>query len=191
MRQLRTSVYFLHPGPDGCLTLALTSPRPLEQLPQIAGDVAASLVDAGARVLLVQADLHGTAGTPLLGAESDGHPGLADYLDGSSTDEAVIQHHEATGVDVVPAGTTPADPADLLHSEELATLLQKAEQHYDYVLVTTAATSLGTDAAAVAARCDGALVVVARRGSRRRDVRSALTQLERVDAPVLGGVFLS
>lgn len=190
VRELRTSVYFLHPGPDGCLTLALTSPRPLEQLPQIAGDVAASLVDAGARVLVVQADLHRGAGTPLLGTEGDGQPGLADYL-GGSTDEAVIQHHEVSGVDVVPAGTTPSDPADLLHSGELARLVHKAEQHYDYVLITTAATSVGTDAAAVAARCDGALVVVARRGPRRRDVRSALTQLERVDAPVLGAVFLS
>lgn len=189
VRELRTSIYFLHPGTDGCLTLAITSARPIERLPQIAGDVAAALVDAGARVLLVQADLHLSVQTPLL--EADDQPGLGDYLVGDSNEEAVIHHHDASGVDVVPAGSSPTNPADLLHSEALATLLQKAAQHYDFVLVTTAATSFGTDAAAVAARCDGALVAVARRVTTRRAVRAAVTQLERVDAPVLGGVYLS
>ncbi len=189
VRELRTSIFFLDPVPDRCLTLAITSARPIERLPQIAGDVAAALVDAGARVLLVQADLHQSVQTPLL--EADDRPGLGDYLVGDSNEEAVIHHHDASGVDVVPAGSSPANPADLLHSEALATILQKAAQHYDFVLVTTAATSFGTDAAAVAARCDGALVAVARRVTTRRAVRAAVTQLERVDAPLLGGVYLS
>ncbi len=189
--QLRTSIYFLHPGPDQCLTLAITSPRPVVRLPKIASEVAAALVDAGARVLLVDADLDQPHQAPLLGAEADGSPGLVDYLTADSTVDDVVYHHAVSGVDVLPAGTPPTNPADLLHSEALARLLKEAAHRYDVVLVMATPTSLGTAAAAVAARCDGTVMVLARRGTSRRQVRTALTQLDRVDAPVLGGVFLS
>jgi succinoglycan biosynthesis transport protein ExoP len=191
IRELRTSIYFLHPGADQCLTLAIASPHPIDQLARIAGEVAAALVDTGARVLLVDTDLHAPRQTPLLGPDAGKGPGLGDYLTATSTEEDAIHHDAASGVDVLPSGTTPPNPADLLHSEAFAILVKAAAQRYDFVLVTTAATSLGTDAAAVAARCDGTLVAMVRRDTSRRQVRSALGQLERVDAPVLGGVFLS
>lgn len=190
VRELRTSVFFLHPGDDRCLTIVLTSPSPSERVSQVAGEVATALVDAGSRVLLVEGDLHEPHRTPLLDPTTAALPGLADYLASTCSAEEVIHHHEISGVDVVPGGSAPEHPEDLLHQHAFATLLQKAAQHYDFVLVTAAAASLGTDAAAVAARCDGAVVVLTSGTTTRVQVRSALRQLQRVDARVLGGVLL-
>lgn len=195
VRELRTGVFFLRPDPGRCLTLALVPPHPTPGITEMAGDLAAALVDAGCRVLLVEADLHGPQPAPLPPTSTDDPAGpsvgLSDYLSSACAADDVVRHHERTGVDLVPAGAVPDSPADLLHGELLATLLQDSARRYDFVLVTTAPTTAGTDAAAVAARCDGALVVTTARTTTRARARSCLAHLRRVDAPVLGAVLLS
>ena len=191
VRELRTTLYFRHPGPDHCLTLALTTAHPVVQLPWIGSALASALAGTGSRVLLVEADLHAPPEAPVFDQYVDESVGLASYLEGTSTEEEVVLHDDTAGIDVVAAGATTADPADLLHSQPFATLLENAAKRYDFVLVNAAAMSLGTDAAAVAARCDGVLMAVVRGRTRRDDLRAAKEQLVRVNAPVLGAVLLT
>ena len=190
VRELRTSIYFEHPGADRCLTVSITSPQPVDGLAQLGGDVAAALADTGARVLLIQADLHDSRQPPLLNGQGDESAGLAAYLSGATPAEGAIWRDTSSGVDVVPAGFEPANAADLLHSEAFATLLDDVATRYEFVLVTTPATSRGTDAAAVAARCDGTVLVVTTR-TKEAQVRATGDQLGRVDAHILGVAVLS
>ena len=190
VRGLRTSIYFSNPGVDGCLTLAITSAHPVAQLQQLGVALATTLADAGARVLLVDADLHERRKAQLLDEHLDHEASLATYLSGTNVEGSVIRHDVTTGVDILPAGVASLHAADLLHSPTFATVLADAAQRYDFVLVTTPAMSLGTDAAAVAARCDGTLLTVLGR-TRKDQLRAARNQLERVDARVLGAVLLS
>lgn len=191
IRELRTNIFFMHPGPDRCLSLAITSADPVSRLEEVGGALAGALVDAGARVLLVEANLHGPRPGSLLGPDLDQSGGLCGYLEGTDSIDEVIRHHDLSGVDVVPAGSTSMNPADLLHAHATATLLQDATKRYDYVLVAGPATSVGTDAAALAARCDGALLVLQGRRTSETRVRTATSVLQRVGADVLGTVLLS
>jgi receptor protein-tyrosine kinase len=190
IRELRTGLFFLHPGADKCLSVTLSSPHAIDGVPQTTSAVARALVDTGARVLLVEGDLHQPRLASLLGLDADA-AGLADYLGGTATMDEVTHEHAGSGVDVVVAGTTPAHPADVLHSPALARLVDDAAQRYDFVLVTAPATTEGTDAAAVAARCDGVLLTVVRGRTTEPEVLAALTHFERVHAPVLGAVLVS
>ena len=106
----------------------------------IGGALAAALVDTGARVLLVEADLHAPREASVFDQYGDDAVGLTNYLGGASTEEAVIRHDAASGVDLVSAGFALADPADLLHSQAFAALMENAARRYDFVLVNAPAT---------------------------------------------------
>jgi succinoglycan biosynthesis transport protein ExoP len=191
VRRLRTNIFFHHPGPERCLTLALTAPHPVGVLPRIGGAVSAALAGTGDRVLLVEADLDEPSDARVFDQYVDSSLGLSAYLAGLSTEDEVIRHDDASGIDVVAAGDPPVNPADLLHSQAFATLMENAAKRYDFVLVNTPAMSVGTDAVAVAARCDGALLVVVRGRTREAQLLDAREQLRRVDAPLLGAVLIS
>jgi capsular exopolysaccharide synthesis family protein len=191
IRELRTNIFFRHPGPDRCLVLAITSPHPVDQLPRIGGAVAAALIDTGSRVLLVDADLHEPREAPVFDQYAEQPAGLSSYLEGTSTEEEVIRQDEDFGIDVVPAGVHLANPADLLHTQPFATLLESAAKRYDFVLVMTPALSVGTDALAVAARCDGTLLTIRSRRTTLAQVTSARRQLDRLNAELIGAVLLT
>lgn len=190
VRELRTSLFFRNPRGDACFTVALTSPRQVEGASVVAGDLAAALVETGARVLLVVADLHGQGQAPLMEELAHEPTGLATYLTGASTADEVIWRDELSGVDVLPAGQDTEGAGDLLHSKAFAALLHDVAQSYDFVLVTTPPTSPGTDALAVAARCDGTVLMVPAR-TRKKQLRTARVMLDRVDARILGSVRLT
>ncbi|WP_027860460.1 polysaccharide biosynthesis tyrosine autokinase [Marmoricola sp. URHB0036] len=190
VRELRTSLFFQLPGADRCLSVAVSSPHAVEGVPQLSSAVASALADTGARVLLVEGDLLDPRLAALLELNAAG-AGLTDYLDGGATIDDVTRKHAASGVDVIVAGTTPTNPADLLHSPALGQLVEDAAHRYDFVLVTAPPTTVGTDAAALAARCDGVLLTVVRGRTTEPEVVAARTQFERVHTPVLGAVLVS
>jgi capsular exopolysaccharide synthesis family protein len=159
-------------------------------VPQLSSAVASALADTGAQVLLVEGDLLDPRLAALLALDPAG-AGLTDYLGGGATIDDVTRKHAASGVDVIVGGTPPANPADLLHSPALGQLVEDAAHRYDFVLVTAPPTTVGTDAAAVAARCDGVLLTVLRGRTTEPEVVAARTQLERVHTPVLGAVLVS
>ena len=189
VRELRTILFFRHPRGDGCLTVAITSPRRIDDTSKIGADLATALTETGARVLLVEADLDASGASPLID-QPVGESGLVSYLVGESSEEGVIWRDETSGVDVIPAGSTADQAGELLHARAFATLLADVAQRYDFVLVTAPATSQGTDALAVAARCDGTVLMVPAK-TRREQLRAARVLLERVDARILGSVRLT
>lgn len=189
--ELRSTIFFLRADgeDDGGLTLAVTSPHPIDLGP-LTDAVAAALAETGARVLLVDADLEQARGRP---SEEQGDVawGLAGLLTGAGSFDEVLGSHMASGVEVVPAGQAPAIPAEPLHSAAFARFLQGADSDHDFVLVVSAPTSTSTDPLAVAARCDGTLLVTARNRTSRKQVSESRRQLERVGARIVGAVLLS
>ena len=152
---------------------------------QVGGAIAAALADTGARVLLVQADLHETAQPPLLDEQGEESAGLAAYLSGATPAESAIWRDTSSGVDVVPAGFEPTNADDLLHSEAFATLLDDVAKRYEFVLVTTpprlAARTPPLSPLVATARCWSSPPA-----RRSLSCSPRETQLQRVDAHVLG-----
>ena len=90
------------------------------------------------------------------------------------------------GLDVLPAGPVPFNPSELLASRATAALLDEVRQRYDYVIIDAPAVLPVTDAAAVAARADGVVLVVRYGRTSEEQVAAAVNGLEAVGAPLLG-----
>jgi succinoglycan biosynthesis transport protein ExoP len=190
VRQLRTNLAFLRAADataTGGEVVVLTSAVGGEGKTTTALDLARSIADAGERVLLVEADLRRPTLSATLGL--DPGPGLSDVLAGQAELDAVVRPVEVEGLAVLPAGTVPPNPAELLGSPRMADLVARLRSTYDKVLLDTPPVLPVTDAAVCAALADGVLVVVRWGRTRRDEVREAVTMLEQVDAVVLGSVL--
>jgi len=90
---------------------------------------------------------------------------------------------------VLPAGTVPPNPSELLGSQSMADLLRYAEQRFDVVLVDAPPLLPVTDGALLAKQSRGALLVVAAGTTRKGELEGAIASLEHVDARLAGLVL--
>jgi receptor protein-tyrosine kinase len=155
-----------------------------------AANIAASMAQAGQRTLLIDADLHHPGQGALLGLGGDGR-GLADVLAGTAALTDAVVRWEAGGVDVLPAGSLPALPTELVQSRAMDELLTKARGQYDIVIVDTPALAGVPDGALLAAAADGAILVTRSGFTRSDDLASAEGLLATVRARALGSVLLN
>ncbi len=164
-------------------TILITSAAPQDGKTTISWNIALADARAGERVLLIEADLRrptmlSNRGIPI----SD--DGLSLALAGASSPEQAIQ--SVHGVDVLPAGPLPPNPAELIESRRMAELLAWAEKEYDRVIVDTPPAAVVADALALFSRVDGVVVVTRLLKSPRVAAGNLRDQLVNTGAPVLG-----
>ena len=190
VRQLRTNLAFVRaagtPTP-GAEVVLVTSALGSEGKTTTALDLARSFAEAGERVLLVEADLRRPTLAPALHLEPG--PGLSDVLAGQAEVAAAVRPGGSEGLSVLPAGTVPPNPAELLGSARMADAVAGLRGAYDKVLLDAAPLLPVTDAAVCSALADGVLLVVRWGRTSRDEVTEAVTMLEQVHARVLGGVL--
>ncbi len=141
-------------------------------------------------VCLVEADLRRPRISRLLDLESE--IGLSSIIIGTVTAEDAAQRWGETGVDVIAAGHLPPNPSELLSSRAMIDLLDHLKRTYDFVILDTPPLLAVTDAAILARRCGGAIMVVSNRGRRtvtRAQLMEAIENLESAGTKVLGVVL--
>ena len=190
VRQLRTNLAFLRAAGQptaGADVVVVTSAFGGEGKTTTALDLARSTAQAGEQVLLVEADLR----RPTLGAAlglAPG-PGLSDVLAGQVEAAAAIRPGGVAGLSVLPAGTVPPNPAELLSAPRMTEVVAALRSGYDRVLLDATPLLPVTDAVVCAGLADGVLLVVRWGRTSRHEVSEAVTMLEQVHAPVLGSVL--
>jgi capsular exopolysaccharide synthesis family protein len=186
LRQIRTNLRFI--GVDRPVeTIVLTSALPNEGKSSTSANLAIVLAEAGRRVLLVDADLRRPRLATYLGLE--GAVGLANVLVGQVGVDDVIQPWGPAGLDVLASGFVPPNPSELLGCAHMGDLLRELGERYDTVLIDAPPLLPVTDAAVLAGRADGALLIVRRGKTSQTQVRAAAQALEAVDARLLGTVL--
>ncbi len=168
-RALRSQVMMrVWAGPAGIgerAALALISPESGDGKSYTAANLAVALAQlGGGRTLLVDANMRNPRQHEIFSLPE--HTGLSSVLSGRS-DSRVIQ--QITGVPslfVMPVGTTPPNPLELVERPAFNLLMRELASKFDHVVVDTPAATHGSDAGVIAARC-GAAVVVARRHASR------------------------
>lgn len=154
-----------------------------------AADVAANLAlasaHAGRRVLLLDADLRRPQVHRLLRLNNDS--GLSDALLGGGWPHP--QALPGTTLAVLTSGSLPADPAMLLGTHRLATLLSTLRDTPDLVIVTAPPSPAFDDAALLAPHCDAALLVVDAFETRPEPARTAAAALRAAGTTILGEVI--
>jgi capsular exopolysaccharide synthesis family protein len=93
--------------------------------------------------------------------------GLTTYLIGKSSLDEIIQHTEYPNLDVITAGPTPPNPAELLQTDEMRDLLETLKSTYDYILIDSAPVGLVSDSLIIMGMADINLYVIRSQYSRR------------------------
>jgi capsular exopolysaccharide synthesis family protein len=183
LRQLRTNIQ--HSGRSAKI-LAVTSAMPGEGRSSTACGLAILFAEAGQRVLIVDASLRRPRLAAFLGR--DGAPGLTTVLVGAATLDQVLQPW-GKGLWLLAGGHQPPNPSELLDSPKMAELIDELRGRFDKIILDSAPLLPVTDGAVVAARADGAILLVRARKTTPAQVNAAMRALTAVDAKVLGTVF--
>lgn len=175
-RSLRTNIQFLHT--QGSPSIAITSARPAEGKTTTLTNLGLALVSGGLRTVLVDADLRRPNVASVMGLE--GAAGLTDVLVARAELDDVLQEWGSDGLAVLPAGTVPPNPSELIGSAAMEMVLADLGRRFDVVLVDTPPVLAVTDAALISTRVSTTLLVAAADQTRLSDVRQAVEALARV-----------
>ncbi|WP_062387903.1 polysaccharide biosynthesis tyrosine autokinase [Demequina iriomotensis] len=185
-RTLRTNLQFLDADrPEK--RFVLTSSVPSEGKSTTAANLAITLADAGARVLLVGADLRRPKIASYMGIEDA--VGLTDVLIGRVDLTSAVQRWGHSELYLLPAGSIPPNPSELLGSSLMERLVDRLDADYDYVLYDAPPLLPVTDAAVLARLVGSTVLVVASGKTHSHQVDSAIASLETVGAPLSGLVL--
>src|SRR5580698_2500559 len=183
-RALRTSLLLTNLGAPPKVII-VTSALPQEGKSTTSISCANVLAQKGTRVLLIDADLrrpsiHKTLG---MGPRS----GLSNVLTGSATLEQVITRVPSLpNVFVLPAGTPPPNPAELLASTQMRDVLEELRGQYDFIVVDTPPTLSVTDAVVLSPRADAIVLVIRSGQTTKQALRRSRDLLMQVNAKVSG-----
>lgn len=153
-------------------------------------NLAMSLAQNGARVLVVDCDLHRPRVHSMMGMTNG--TGLSQYLDGTTNDiEApnLVQKNGEKGLNLLSAGPPPNNPAELLGSNRMRRLLALLEPQYDYLILDSRPIGSCSDSVLLSRLVDGVLVVVHGGKISREIVCHTCDVLREVGAPLLGVVL--
>lgn len=189
-RLLRTNLGFATPdGPPR--TIAITSANEKEGKTTTASQLALVTAATGTNVLAVEADLRrpGLQRFFVPHETEPLRPGLSNYFLGGAPLDAVIHPTTVPTVEFVPSGPAVPSLSGLLESQRGRTAIEDLATAADMVIFDCPPLGLGADAATVAGRVDGVILVVDLETATEQSVRQALRQLEGVRAQVLGFVL--
>lgn len=187
-RAIRTNIAFA--SPDRPLrSILVTSSGPEEGKTTVASCLAIAMAQAGQKVLLVDCDLR----RPRLHRVFDRptEPGVTTCI----LDQTLLSHSKLDskipGLDVLPAGTIPPNPAELLHSESFKRLLDALLERYDRVILDSPPVAPVTDSTILSATVDATILVVRAFATDREAARGVVRTLREVASPRMLAVVLN
>jgi capsular exopolysaccharide synthesis family protein len=167
-------------------TIGITSSAAGEGKSTTVANLAIALAQTGRRLIIVDADLRRPGQHTLFGLDRE--EGLANVLLGENA-QLPLRDTPVAGVRLLTSGPMPANPLEVLGSRRFDQVLALARAQADFVLVDTPPAGALADAAVLAPRLEGMLLVVSAGRTRRDVARRAREQLERVNANLLGVVL--
>lgn len=185
-RTLRTNIRYSAVNRE-LHTLMVTSSEAGEGKTTTVANLAVAMAQEGKRVLLIDGDLRHPSVHRFFGISNE--IGLTDVLIRQRKSSEVIRHFPKLALDVMPAGTTPPNPAELLGSERMSRLLTRYQRDYDIVLIDSPPILPVTDGQLLARLVDGVLLVLRAGEVPCEHARKAKQLLGHVGANVIGAVL--
>jgi len=150
-------------------------------------NLAVASARAGQRVVIVDADLRRPRVAALFGLGR--LRGLSDLLAERGEADDYLVNVGVPNLLVLPAGTLPPNPADVLANSQLDVVHQQLKDRFDLIIYDTPAVLAVPDALEVGRLVDWGLLVMQHTVSTRREVTGTIQRLEQVGVPIEGGVL--
>lgn len=168
-------------------TILVTSPRPEDGKTSIAINLAATLANAGQRVLLIDCNFRRPGIRPQF--PSSRADGLSNVLVGYAKLADVVAPTEQQNLSIMTTGRMPPTPAELLGSAAMRAMLKEALESFDRVIMDGPPALLISDATVLAAEVDGVILVTRSDRNRRGEIRRARDMLVNMGAHVFGAIL--
>ena len=183
---LRTSV-LLSTAKRPPATLLVTSAQQGEGKTTVAANLAASLAQLGDSVLLIDADLRRPSLQKFFQVSRS--TGLVNYLTGDSDWRSLVWQAAPIGVSVLFCGPVPPNPADLLSSEYMRSLIREASKEYKFVVLDSPPLLNLSDSRILATLVDGVILVVGGGTTPRELVQRAYLSAVDAGSHVIGATI--
>lgn len=182
-RTLRTNIQYAKADAP-VKTAMVTSSGPGEGKSTSVANLAITFAQTGARTLLVDTDLR----RPILHGifRHSREEGLTNVLAGGRRIDTVLKKTEIDNLTLMTAGVLPPNPSELLASEAMARFIEDVKSRFDMVLFDSPPVIAVTDAAVLATRMDGIILVVRSGRTDRESIVRSRILLGNVKADILG-----
>ena len=185
-RQLRTNIQFS--SLDRPLkTLLVTSTNPEEGKSTTLANLAITIAQTGSKVLIVDCDLRRPSIHSIFGIKNN--VGLTSAMVDTSLANLPAQDVGIPNLSVLTSGPLPPNPSELLGSQRMQELMAKLRESADYVLFDSPPVLAVTDAAVLASKLDGVLLVINAGHTKREMAKKAKAALDKVNANIVGVVL--
>ena len=185
-RVIRTGVQFAQAGNE-LKSIAITSCTPNEGKSMTVGNLAIVLTQAGKSVLLMDCDMRNP--TVHKNFNLSNKVGLSSCISMGTAVADAVQATGIEGLDALTAGVIPPNPSELLGSERMKSILQRAQEEYDYVLIDTPPVLPVTDTLVLSNFVDGVIMVIDSGEVKVEMAREVKNQLVHAGANILGVVL--
>lgn len=184
-RSLRTSIKFSSVDKP-IKTIVVTSSIPGEGKSTISGNLAITLSQSGARVLLIDCDLRKPSIHKKFRVVND--LGLTDILVDKCSLKDVIKKIDEY-LFMITAGTIPPNPSEIVGSNSMEDLIKELSLSFDYIVMDTPPVIPVTDPLLLAAKSDATIIVVRARKTKEKIIRQAYDELIKVNSNIIGSIL--
>ncbi len=168
-------------------TVLVTSAAAEEGKSTTIANLAVVMAQGGRRTILVDCDLRRPTLHSLFDLPSA--PGFSEWMANKDDTSPALAPTGIDGLSLLPAGSPPANPADLLSSRRVETLVAHLKAQADFVLFDAPPLLAVSDAAVLATNVDGAVLVVSAGQTRRDHAQRAKEILEKIHVRIVGAVL--
>ncbi|MFJ8234258.1 CpsD/CapB family tyrosine-protein kinase [Ureibacillus sp. NPDC094379] len=185
-RTIRTNINFSMPDQD-LKTLLVTSAEPSEGKSTTAANIAGVFAQGGKRVIMIDADMRKP--TAHYTFHLINSFGLSSLLTKQCSLDEAIKKTDVEGLDVIPSGSIPPNPAELLASHRMDSIVEELSQQYDLIVFDTPPILSVADAQIISNKCDATILVINSGGTDKTNVLKAKEALEVSKANIIGVVM--
>lgn len=185
-RGIRTGIlYSLADRPPQ--VILVTSAGPSEGKTVCAANLAVTMAQSGSRVLLIDCDMRRPRVHKMF--DKSREDGLSSVLVGDGDARETIIKTGVENLDILTVGPIPPNPSEILGSKKMDDLMEDLKKDYVRIVLDSPPVTAVTDAVVLAQKADGTILVIRAGDTPRQIVQNGLTQLQTVNAGILGAVL--
>ena len=186
LRSMRTAIHFALSSARNNL-ITISGPAPEVGKSFISTNLATILAQSDKRVLIIDADLRRGYLHKYFNLETQ--PGLTELLNGQQSLDTVIRPTEVPGLSVISRGKSPANPSELLSSNQFKNLLEQMSEKFDHVIIDTPPVLAVTDGIIISQYTGVNLVIARYAKTQMKELELTLNRFEQAGVKVNGFIL--